>query len=111
DVSHLGTIRLVGPDAFERLQSTITNDLRKIGVGRTQYAHLLASDGSVIDDLITWWVSPERFDVIPNAVNTEPVVAALQGVDVTHERALLAIQGPQARRRMASILPVVTELE
>ena len=41
DVSHLGTVRVEGPDAFERLQSTLTNDLAKIEPGRAQYTHLL----------------------------------------------------------------------
>src|SRR3954451_22128877 len=46
--SHLGTVRLGGPDAFERLQSTLTNDLARIEPGRAQYTHLLdEADGSV----------------------------------------------------------------
>ena len=61
-----------GPGAFDRLQSTLTNDLRKIAPGRAQYTHLLDDDGSVVDDLIVWWVSEERFDVMPNASNTGP---------------------------------------
>src|SRR5438128_12305798 len=57
DVSHLGTVRLTGPDAFDRLQTTLTNDLAKIGPGRAQYTHLLdKSDASVTDDIIVWWV-------------------------------------------------------
>jgi len=34
DVSHLGTVRVEGPDALERLQRALTNDLLRIGVGR-----------------------------------------------------------------------------
>ena len=37
DVSHLGTVRVTGPDALERLQLALTNDLGKIGPGRAQY--------------------------------------------------------------------------
>lgn len=111
DVSHLGTIRVTGPDAFERLQLTLTNDLSRISVGRAQYSHLLAQDGSVIDDLITWWVDNERFDVIPNAANTAPALTALQGVDVTQERAVLAVQGPMAKQRLATVLPELASLE
>ena len=36
DVSHLGTVRVTGPGAFDRLQSTFTNDLHRIGPGRAQ---------------------------------------------------------------------------
>ena len=46
DVSHLGTVRLTGPDAFGILQAAFTNDLGKIGPGRAQYTHLL--DGSTV---------------------------------------------------------------
>src|SRR5271166_6015683 len=73
DVSHLGTVRVSGPEAFELLQQTLTNDLRKIGPGRAQYTHLLADDGSVTDDIIVWWVAEDRFDVMPNASNTARV--------------------------------------
>ena len=56
DVSHLGTVRVEGPDAFERLQRALTNDLGKIAPGRAQYTHLLdEADGSVLDDIIVWW--------------------------------------------------------
>jgi aminomethyltransferase len=103
DVSHLGTVRLEGPGAFERLQSTLTNDLRRIGPGRAQYTHLLTDDGWVADDLIVWWVAPERFDVMPNASNTAPVVAAIGGADATAERAVVAVQGPAARERLARV--------
>jgi len=37
DVSHLGTVRVEGRDAFERLQRSLTNDLGRIGPGRAQY--------------------------------------------------------------------------
>jgi glycine cleavage system T protein (aminomethyltransferase) len=105
DVSHLGTVRVDGPDAFDRLQAMLTNDLRKIEPGRAQYTHLLDEDGSVLDDLIVWWVAPERFDVMPNASNTDRVVAALGGDDVTSTRAIVALQGPHARRRLEQVAP------
>ncbi len=55
DVSHLGTVRVSGDGAFDRLQSTLTNDLRRIGAGRAQYTHLLdEADASVVDDIIVW---------------------------------------------------------
>ncbi len=103
DVSHLGTVRVEGPDAFDQLQSVLTNDLRKIGPGRAQYTHLLDEDASVLDDIIVWWVDDERFDVMPNASNTDRVVAAVGGRDVTRSRALLAVQGPDARARLAAV--------
>jgi len=106
DVSHLGTVRVQGPDALDRLQAALTNDLTKIGPGRAQYTHLLdEADGSVLDDIIVWWVHDDVFDVMPNASNTDRVVAAIGGEDVTPTRAVVAVQGPAARERLATIAP------
>jgi aminomethyltransferase len=106
DVSHLGTVRVEGPQAWERLQGTLTNDLGKIGPGRAQYTHLLeASDASVTDDIIVWWLDETRFDVMPNASNTERVLEAVGGTDITEQRAVIAVQGPGVRARWAPFLP------
>ncbi len=103
DVSHLGTVRCDGPGMFDVLQDTLTNDLEKIAPGRAQYTHLLNDDGFVVDDIIVWWVGPNSFDVMPNASNTSGVTSALPGVDVTSERCVLAVQGPNARAKVATV--------
>ena len=116
DVSHMGSVWVRGPGAVAALQGLLTNDLRRIGPGRAQYTHLLDDAASVVDDLIVWWVGEEELLVIPNASNTAPALAALQaaaagapgGADVEHvteRRALLAVQGPEARRRLADLAP------
>ena len=105
DVSHLGTVRVEGPGSFDQLQAALTNDLAKVSPGRAQYSHLCDEDGSVLDDLIVWWLSDEVFDVMPNASNTARVLAAVGGSDTTAARAILAIQGPEARRCLASVSP------
>lgn len=105
DVSHLGTVRLTTDGAFDLLQSTLTNDLGKIRPGRAQYTHLLDDDGSVLDDIIVWWVDEGRFDVMPNASNTDRVISAIGGTDVTNERAVIAVQGPTARTVVSRVLP------
>jgi len=105
DVSHLGTVRCDGPSMFAELQSVLTNDLNKIEAGRAQYTHLLNDEGFVIDDIIVWWVGEDRFDVMPNASNTSGVLGALSGVDVTDQRCVLAVQGPNARDRVTRVDP------
>ena len=106
DVSHLGTVRVEGSDADERLQFALTNDLYKIAPGRAQYTHLLDElDASVLDDIIVWWVDDEVFDVMPNASNTDRVRAAIGGFETTHDRAVLAVQGPRAKERLATVFP------
>ncbi|MDA8343719.1 MAG: glycine cleavage system aminomethyltransferase GcvT [Actinomycetota bacterium] len=106
DVSHLGTVRVEGPGAHDRIQLALSADLDRIGPGRAQYTQLLDDeDGSVVDDLIVWWVDETTFDVMPNASNTAAVVEALGGRDVTAERAVVAVQGPHARELLAAIAP------
>jgi aminomethyltransferase len=111
DVSHLGTVRVVGEQALDRLQSELTNDLGKIGPGRAQYTHLLdADDASVLDDIIVWWLAEDAFDVMPNASNTDRVRASVGGEDVTGTRAVIAIQGPEARRLLEPVAPEATSV-
>ena len=113
DVSHLGTLRVTGPGALGALQASFTNDLGRIEPGRAQYTHLLdPDDGSVLDDIIVWWVDEERFDVMPNASNTDRVATALREADdppamedVTATRAVLAVQGPNARTKLEAVAP------
>ena len=116
DVSHMGSVWVRGPGAVPALQGLLTNDLGRIGPGRAQYTHLLDDDASVVDDLIVWWVGEEELLVIPNAANTEPALAALRSAvadapggaeveDATEQRALLAVQGPDARQRLAGLAP------
>ena len=112
DVSHLGTVRMTGADAFDALQAALTNDLRRVEPGKAQYTHLLDEDASVLDDIIVWWVGDDRFDVMPNASNTDRVVGALGAgaVDVTAERAVLAVQGPEARAHVGKVAPEAADV-
>lgn len=110
DVSHLGSLRLEGPEAFGILQRTLSNDLRRIGPGRAQYSLLLAEDGSIEDDLIVWWIAEERFEVLPNAAQTELVRQRLGAKDRTGERALVALQGPAARTLLRQVWPEAAEV-
>ena len=85
------------PTRSAGLQAAFTNDLAKVGPGRAQYTHLLdAADASVLDDIIVWWVDDERFDVMPNASNTDrrawPPSAA---TDVTADAGRARRAGPR----------------
>ena len=116
DVSHLGTLRCHGGGVLAALQWALTNDLNRIAPGRAQYTHLLdETDAHVVDDLIVWWLADDELLVMPNASNTQPLVDALRDAssrfgspddtvtDVTDGRAVLAVQGPQARNLLAPV--------
>jgi len=111
DVSHLGTVRLTGAEAFELLQRELTNDLRKIAPGRAQYTHACNDRGGVADDIIVWWLDENTFDVMPNASNTERIRSVIGGSDVTNDRAILAVQGPRARQRLATVSPDAADVK
>jgi aminomethyltransferase len=64
----------------------------------------------VLDDIIVWWVASHEFHVMPNAANTRRVTDAIGGDDVTDSRAVLAVQGPEARRWLADVLPEFAEV-
>jgi aminomethyltransferase len=122
DVSHLGTVECAGPGTFDALQWAFTNDLHRIEPGKAQYTHLLdPADASVVDDIIVWWVEPERFFVMPNASNTTRVFDALREAgahaargfdfsDITRTRAVIAVQGPQAKARASAVLPEAVDV-
>jgi aminomethyltransferase len=122
DVSHLGTVLVRGSGAHTLLQWAFTNDLDRIGPGRAQYTHLLdPDDAHVVDDIIVWWLAPDVYRVMPNASNTADLTDALQAgmeagmgtaeiVDVTAGRAVLAVQGPAARAKLATIAPTIAEV-
>jgi aminomethyltransferase len=118
DVSHLGSVRVAGPGAVAVLQWALTNDLGRIGPGRAQYTHLLdPDDAHVVDDIIVWWVDDDELLVMPNASNTEPIVSTLEAAtaaqgecsieDITASRAVLAVQGPDARALLAAVSPAM----
>jgi aminomethyltransferase len=117
DVSHLGSVECTGANARGALQWLLTNDLGRIAPGRAQYTHLLdPDDAHVVDDIIVWWVAPDRFFVMPNASNTNRLLDAFAGgpggitdgvdaTDITATRAVLAVQGPHAREKLRAISP------
>src|SRR5829696_5013301 len=91
DVSHLGKARVRGTGAADFVNSTLSNDLGRIGPGQAQYT--LCCDqatGGVVDDLIAYLFAEDHVFLIPNAANTAEVVrrlaaAAPAGVTVTDE--------------------------
>src|SRR3954471_21677953 len=116
DVSHLGKAVVAGPGAVEFVNSTLSNDLRRIGPGQAQYT-LCCDDatGGIVDDLIAYLHGEERVLLVPNAANTAEVVRRLaaeapDGVGVTdrhRDLAVLAVQGPRSDEVLAAVgLPV-----
>ena len=115
DLSHLGKVDVLGPTAFGSIQRLLTNDLRKVEVGRAQYHHLLNDRGGVEEDLFVYRLSRERWFAVPNAANKDEVVDALReaGADsvVDHEDwCFLGVQGPAAADTLGPLWPEAATL-
>jgi len=113
DLSHMGEIAVTGPGAGEALDYALTGWLSRLAVGQARYTMLCAPDGGVLDDLVIYRQSPDRFLVVANAANTAVVLGELQRrsagavvQDETEVTGLIAIQGPNA----PGILSRVTDL-
>ncbi len=116
DLSHLGKVDVRGARAFDALQRTLSNDLAKVIVGRAQYNQVLNDRGGVDEDLIVYRLTEDRWFVVPNASNTDRVVAKLArfaGEDavVPHpEWCFLGVQGPRALETVATTFPEASGL-
>jgi aminomethyltransferase len=105
DVSHMGYTEVTGPGAIAWLNTVVANDLDRVGAGQAQYNLLCDEAGGVIDDLIVYRIDDDHAFIVPNASNSDAVVAALtaasagSGVTVTDKRedyGILAVQGPRS---------------
>ena len=105
DVSHMGYTEVTGPGAIAWLNTVVANDLDRVGAGQAQYNLLCNESGGVIDDLIVYRIDDDHAFIVPNASNSDAVVAALtaasagSGITVADKRedyGILAVQGPRS---------------
>ncbi|MEW1985883.1 glycine cleavage system aminomethyltransferase GcvT [Pseudarthrobacter oxydans] len=125
DLSHMGEVWVTGPDAAAFLDYALAGKLSAVAVGKAKYSLICQEDGGIIDDLISYRRSEEKYLVVPNAGNAKVVAAALAeraaGFDVTvedvsAETSLIAVQGPNAEAILLTLVPaeqhsLVTELK
>jgi len=112
DVSHMTVIDVDGSDATVWLQRLLANDVARLdSVGKALYSPLLNEAGGVIDDLIVYRTE-NGYRLVTNAATRAKVLAWLEsqsndflvGIEVRPDLAILAIQGPQARDKVAALL-------
>lgn len=116
DVSHMGQLRLVGPDAAAALESLLPVDVIDLPVGKQRYGLLLNDEGGIIDDLM-FFMRHEDIFIIVNGACKVGDIAHIQSRIGTRcqvipmpERALLALQGPQAVTALSRLAPGVEKL-
>ena len=118
DLTHLGKVEVAGPGALELLQRVVTGDLAVVPIGGAQYGMVLTEDGGIVDDLITYRSDEDRFLVVPNASNTEAVLAILSeersaraAVEHRPDLVTIAVQGPRSVDLVTRIFPEAGELD
>jgi aminomethyltransferase len=101
-----------GPEVVKFLNWVVTNDVSKLGLTEGLYTVMLKPDAGIVDDLITYKMSEEKFFIVYNAANREKDFAWLkenaEGFDVelrdmSDEIAMIAVQGPKAEETLQKI--------
>ncbi|MES2956300.1 MAG: glycine cleavage system aminomethyltransferase GcvT [Pseudomonadota bacterium] len=116
DVSHMGQLRLVGPDAAAALESLIPVDVIGLAVGKQRYGLLLNEDGGIIDDLMFFNRGEDIFVIVNGACKVGDIAHIQQKIGSRCEvipmpdMALLALQGPQAVTALSRLAPGVEQL-
>ena len=114
DVSHMTVVDIRGSDARPFLSRLLANDVARLQTrGKALYSCMLNEAGGVIDDLITYFMDENWFRMVVNAATRDKGLAWLErqgaefSVAVTehHELAMIAVQGPEARSTVHTLLP------
>ncbi len=111
DVSHMGEVMISGQDALANLNHLFTNDFSNMTGGRVRYSIMCNEQGGVIDDLLIYCISPEKYMVVVNAANRDKDVSwmrdhlfgAVELEDISDSVAQIALQGPGSGKILAKL--------
>lgn len=116
DISHMTIVDISGQDASTFLRYLLANDVAKLNKpGKAQYSLMLTPQGTVIDDLIVYYLAENQYRLILNAACREKDLAWLSQQSTTyrlemqprHDLCLLSIQGPAYLDALRSALPAI----
>lgn len=114
DVSHMGEFEITGPDRNAFVQKITSNDVGALVPGQAHYSALLTARGTFVDDLLVYRFQ-DKIMLVVNAANItkdwEHIVEQKGGANVrlrniSDEVGLLALQGPEAEKLLASFTTV-----
>ncbi len=122
DVSHMGEFFVYGPSALKLLKYITSNDVSKLSDGKIQYSCLPNGKGGIVDDLLVYRFSAEKYLLVVNAANIEKdwnwcaghaakfgINTGKDLVNVSDDIAQLAVQGPLALRAMQKLTSTPVE--
>ena len=112
DVSHMGDIRLAGPQALAAVQHVSMNDASRLAIGQAQYSALLYPQGTFVDDVIVHRLGNDDYLLVINAGTREKDFAWVRDntrqfdcrvTDLSDDYTQIAIQGPKAHLLLAKL--------
>lgn len=111
DVSHMGEIFVTGEKAQDFVQYITVNDASKLFPGRVQYSAMCYNDAGIVDDLLVYKISDDKFLLVVNASNIEKDFSWMNennkfGVSLENksdEYSLVAVQGPNSNKALQKI--------
>ncbi len=118
DVSHMCALDLTGSRTREFLRYLLANDVAKLKTaGKALYSCMLNEQGGVIDDLIVYYMHDSWFRMVVNAGTRDKDIAWIRQqaiafsveVKVRDDLAMIAVQGPNARSKVVSVLGEATQ--
>ncbi|MDD3254112.1 MAG: glycine cleavage system aminomethyltransferase GcvT [Lachnospiraceae bacterium] len=111
DVSHMGEITCIGPDALNNLNHILTNDFSEMYDGQARYSPMCYENGGVVDDLIVYKVRDDHYFIVVNASNKDKDFAWMKQhedgqavfTDISETVGQIALQGPKADEILAKL--------
>ena len=120
DVSHMGQLRLVGPDAAAAFETLVPMDVMDLPVGKQRYGLLLNDEGGIMDDLMfvnrDYANGGDIFIIVNGACKAGDIAHIQQKIGhrcqviPMPEMALMALQGPQAVTALQRLCPGIEKL-
>ena len=117
DVSHMGEFMVTGPEATGLIQEVTSNDISKLVNGQAQYSCMPNTEGGIVDDLIVYRFTAEKYMLVVNASNIEKDwnwinnyakdKSGLHLENISDQISLFAVQGPKS----AEVLQQLTEVD
>jgi aminomethyltransferase len=116
DVSHMGDIRLIGPDALAAVQHISMNDASRLSIGQAQYSALLYAQGTFVDDVIVHQLGDDDYLLVINAGTREKDFNWVRDntkqfdcevTDLSDDYTQIAIQGPKS----VNLLQTLTDVD
>lgn len=116
DVSHMGQVRLTGENAAVALETLVPVDIVDLDINRQRYALFTNEQGGILDDLMVSNSGDHLFLVVNAACKQQDIAYLRQHlsgqctIEELSDRALLALQGPEAGAVMARLAPETAKM-